>query len=127
MATATARRAEPAWLPYVQIARISHWVKNVFVLPGLVVALSLERHQWSTLRPFIVALGLLAVCLIASSNYVLNEILDAASDKHHPVKALRPIPSGRVDAPHLRPPGPRRALAGRPTQLLRPLPSRQSS
>ena len=99
MATATARKADATWLPYVQIARISHWVKNVFVLPGLVVALSLERHQWSTLRPFIVALGLLAVCLIASSNYVLNEILDAASDKHHPVKALRPIPSGRVNVP----------------------------
>jgi decaprenyl-phosphate phosphoribosyltransferase len=99
MATAHSQQAEPAWLPYVQIARISHWVKNVFVLPGTVVALSLERNQWLRLRPVTVLLGLLAVCLIASSNYVLNEILDAASDKHHPLKRLRPIPSGRVRLP----------------------------
>jgi 4-hydroxybenzoate polyprenyltransferase len=37
-----------------------------------------------------------ATCLIASSNYVLNEILDAPTDRSHPVKKHRPIPSGRV-------------------------------
>jgi 4-hydroxybenzoate polyprenyltransferase len=34
--------------------------------------------------------------LVASSNYVLNEILDAATDLEHPVKRHRPIPSGQV-------------------------------
>jgi 4-hydroxybenzoate polyprenyltransferase len=41
--------------------------------------------------------GVIATCLIASSNYVLNEILDAPSDRHHPLKGSRPIPSGLVD------------------------------
>ena len=31
---------------------------------------------------------------MASSNYVINEILDAPSDAHHPAKRTRPVPSG---------------------------------
>jgi 4-hydroxybenzoate polyprenyltransferase len=43
--------------------------------------------------------ALAATCLVASSNYVLNEILDAPSDRHHPEKHQRPIPAGRVWLP----------------------------
>jgi 4-hydroxybenzoate polyprenyltransferase len=46
-----------------------------------------------------IAWAILTTCLIASSNYVLNEILDAPTDRSHPVKRLRPIPSGRVSLP----------------------------
>ena len=42
-------------------------------------------------------LGLLAIGLIASSNYVLNEVLDARQDAVHPEKRHRPVPSGRAD------------------------------
>jgi len=41
----------------------------------------------------------MATCLIASSNYVLNEILDAPTDRSHPVKRNRPIPAGLVRLP----------------------------
>jgi 4-hydroxybenzoate polyprenyltransferase len=43
-----------------------------------------------------VLLGLVAACLVASSNYVINEILDAPRDRFHPVKRNRPIPSGQI-------------------------------
>ncbi len=43
--------------------------------------------------------GLVAVGLVASSNYVINEVLDAPYDRQHPVKCDRPVPSGRVDIP----------------------------
>ena len=36
---------------------------------------------------------------IASSNYTLNELLDAQFDALHPVKRFRPIPSGLVSQP----------------------------
>jgi 4-hydroxybenzoate polyprenyltransferase len=36
--------------------------------------------------------------LIASANYTINEWLDAASDRHHPVKCRRPAASGRLKA-----------------------------
>jgi decaprenyl-phosphate phosphoribosyltransferase len=41
-------------------------------------------------------LAVLATCLVASSNYVLNELLDAPMDSLHPEKRFRPVPSGRV-------------------------------
>jgi 4-hydroxybenzoate polyprenyltransferase len=82
---------------YISIARPDHWIKNVFVLPGAVVALSLDpsRLTMSHLIPF--TLGLLAVCLISSSNYVINEVLDAPFDREHPTKSQRPVPSGLVN------------------------------
>jgi decaprenyl-phosphate phosphoribosyltransferase len=83
-------------LGHIQIARIDHWVKNVFVFPGIVVALSVDRARWASWSWFNFLLGMLAVCLVASSNYVLNEILDASSDLAHPTKRTRPVPAGRV-------------------------------
>ena len=41
-------------------------------------------------------LALLATCLVASSNYVVNELLDAPYDMVHPEKKNRPVPSGKV-------------------------------
>jgi 4-hydroxybenzoate polyprenyltransferase len=85
----------------VEIARVDHWFKNVFVLPGMVVALGFAPlgANASAVQAFLIrlVLGLLAVCLVASSNYVLNEILDAPFDAHHPEKSQRAIPSGRVN------------------------------
>lgn len=88
----------------VEIARVDHWFKNVFVLPGVVVALGFAplSANASAIEAFLIRLvvGLLAVCLVASSNYVLNEILDAPYDRHHPQKSQRAVPSGRVNVRH---------------------------
>ena len=82
--------------PYIQIARIDHWFKNVFMLLGVLLALFYEPALFTWTGALRVSVALLATCLVASSNYVLNEILDAPSDWKHPVKSLRPIPSGQV-------------------------------
>jgi len=74
--------------------RIDHWVKNVFVLPGILVALSIEPHRISAID---LLTGLLAVCLISSSNYVLNELLDAPFDRFHPAKSQRAAASNQVN------------------------------
>ena len=84
---------------YASIARPDHWLKNVFMLIGVVLAFFykpalLEAFDWITL-----CLGFAATCLVASSNYVLNEILDAPTDANHPEKHNRPIPSGLVSLP----------------------------
>ena len=87
------------WRAHVAIARPDHCFKNVFVLPGIAVALSEGPvASWPDLvRRALV--GLAAICLVASSNYTLNEILDAPTDRHHPTKHTRPIPSGRASVP----------------------------
>ncbi len=82
--------------PYIQIARLDHWIKNVFVIPGVVLALFFYPDRMDAGMVWPILLGLFATCLIASSNYVINEILDAERDRHHPVKKHRPIPSGKV-------------------------------
>lgn len=86
-----------ALLPYIQIARIDHWFKNLFMVLGILLALfhdsSLAADWGSWLS---VGLGVFATCLVASSNYVINELLDAATDREHPVKKYRPAASGQV-------------------------------
>ena len=83
-----------------QIARADHWVKNVFVLPGIAVALAIDPARLTDAAlMWKIPLGLLAVCLIASSNYVINEVLDAPFDRLHPTKFRRPVPSGQVSIP----------------------------
>ena len=83
-------------LAYVQIARIDHWFKNVFMLLGVILAVFYEPSVASldNLIPF--AIAVLATCLVASSNYTLNELLDGPNDKLHPEKHRRPVPSGRI-------------------------------
>ena len=82
---------------HVRICRVDHWFKNVFVLPGVVVAISIVPHVDAGDLAWRLGAGLLAVCLVASSNYVLNELQDAPYDLHHPVKRHRPVPSGLVN------------------------------
>jgi decaprenyl-phosphate phosphoribosyltransferase len=89
----------PSLKGHLQIMRADHWVKNVFVLPGILVALAAsEQVDWPTLA-LRAALGLVAACLVASSNYVINEVLDAKYDRVHPIKKHRPVPSGAVNIP----------------------------
>lgn len=86
-----------SWRAHVEIMRLDHWIKNLFVLPGVALALSLEPERWTVgfLPRF--AIGFFAACLISSSNYVINELLDGPYDLQHPLKSGRPVPRGDVD------------------------------
>jgi decaprenyl-phosphate phosphoribosyltransferase len=82
--------------PYIQIARVDHWFKNTFMLLGVLVAFFYEPASITLAKLPQIALALLATCLVASSNYVLNEWLDGATDRFHPEKKHRPVPSGKI-------------------------------
>jgi 4-hydroxybenzoate polyprenyltransferase len=81
---------------YIQIARVDHWFKNVFMVLGVILAYFMEPEllTWSSVPPLFTAL--FATCLVASSNYVLNELLDGPTDRMHPEKRHRPVPSGLI-------------------------------
>jgi 4-hydroxybenzoate polyprenyltransferase len=96
---ARAKPHRPTLSAHLQIARFDHWVKNVFVLPGVVVALGLDPQPLGIGLLWRLLLGLLATGFVASSNYVLNELLDGRFDALHPTKQDRPVPSGRVSVP----------------------------
>jgi decaprenyl-phosphate phosphoribosyltransferase len=89
----------PSLRGHVQIMRIDHWTKNVFVLPGVVAAVSLTGAPFGLVELVRLLIGLLAIGLVASSNYTINEVLDAPFDATHPSKRSRPVPSGRVNVP----------------------------
>ena len=83
---------------YVALARIDHWVKHVFMVPGIVLAcVLLERSPLGSLVA--IGLGFASAALVASANYVLNEWLDAGHDRHHPSKSARPAVAKKLSPP----------------------------
>lgn len=68
-------------------------MKNLLILSGVVAAVALGQGPVAVTR---VAAALVATCLVASANYVLNGCLDATSDSFHPRKHARPAVLGKV-------------------------------
>lgn len=81
---------------HFEICRLDHWIKNIFILPGLLIAISIYPQSIAPNLIVSILVGFLAAGLVASSNYVINEILDAPFDALHPTKCRRPTPAGRV-------------------------------
>jgi decaprenyl-phosphate phosphoribosyltransferase len=81
---------------HLDICRFDHWIKNVFILPGLLIAISIYPQSINAGLLASIVIGFLAAGLVASSNYVINEILDAPFDALHPTKCQRPTPAGHV-------------------------------
>jgi 4-hydroxybenzoate polyprenyltransferase len=81
---------------HIRITRLDHSIKQVFILPGILLAMALAARRMDGRLAFNVCVGLLSATLIASSNYVINEILDAPFDRLHPTKKNRPSACGLV-------------------------------
>ena len=79
---------------YVSLARPDHWVKNLFMFPGLALAMAFaDQNSLSiSLGHLMVAIltTLSSLCLASSANYTINEWLDRDFDRYHPEKSLRP-------------------------------------
>jgi 4-hydroxybenzoate polyprenyltransferase len=76
----------------IRLIRVEHWVKNLFLfLPAFFAARLLE---WPVLQNAV--LGFLSFCLVSSSVYVLNDLVDAPQDRNHPDKRHRPIATGAI-------------------------------
>ena len=84
---------------HLAIARLDHSIKNLFVLPGVVVPLSVDPalRTWAILPTLVLAF--ISITLVACSNYVINEVLDAPFDRLHPTKRNRPAARGLVNIP----------------------------
>ncbi|MCV6590709.1 MAG: decaprenyl-phosphate phosphoribosyltransferase [Marinobacterium sp.] len=77
--------------PIIKLLRPHQYIKNGFVLLGLVFS-----QQWSFLTLTSALTTFCAFCAIASAVYVLNDIMDLDADREHPVKRKRPLPSGLI-------------------------------
>jgi decaprenyl-phosphate phosphoribosyltransferase len=83
-------------LAHLAIARLDHSIKNLFILPGIIVPLSVAPALLTSHLLLRIPLALIAATIIACSNYVLNETLDAPFDRLHPTKFRRPAARGLV-------------------------------
>jgi 4-hydroxybenzoate polyprenyltransferase len=91
------KQVKPNYLRgHLEICRFDHWIKNIFILPGLLIAYSVSPQAIDLQFLMNVFIGFLSAGLVASSNYVINEVLDAPFDALHPTKCQRPTPAGRV-------------------------------
>lgn len=90
----TARPHTSTLKALIETLRPQQWVKNGFIFAALIFSQSLTR--WDRVRQVILAA--LVFCAISSAAYILNDILDAPEDRHHPTKKLRPIAAGRLSA-----------------------------
>ena len=55
-------------------------------------------RTFAWLRQFAKLWGFALFCVLSSSVYVLNDVVDAESDRQHPDKRHRPIASGELDS-----------------------------
>lgn len=79
-------------LPFLKLLRPHQWIKNLFVLAGLIFG-----HDWNNphlLQEAIIAV--IAFTLIASSMYIVNDIIDREEDRAHLFKKNRPIAAGLI-------------------------------
>src|SRR5690606_38542507 len=81
--------------PYIKELRPHQWLKNVLVFLPMLAAHQLDGEP--CLRPL---LAFSCFSLVASSVYVLNDLLELAAARAHPRKKLRPFASGSVPIAH---------------------------
>lgn len=84
---------------HIAIARLDHSIKNLFVLPGVIVPLSIYPALFTPALGWKLLLAFVSITLVACSNYVINEVLDAPFDRLHPTKKNRAAARGHVNFP----------------------------
>jgi 4-hydroxybenzoate polyprenyltransferase len=72
--------------------RPKQWTKNVVIYAGLIF-----DGQLFVPGAFIrVTISFFLLCLVASTIYIINDIVDIESDRQHPRKKFRALPSGQL-------------------------------
>ncbi|MFT5489064.1 MAG: 4-hydroxybenzoate polyprenyltransferase [Paracoccaceae bacterium] len=74
---------------WLRAIRPYQWLKNVLIFVPAIAAHAAEAEIWLE-----AVLAFVAFSLVASSAYVLNDLLDLAADRAHPSKCRRPFASG---------------------------------
>ncbi|WP_343420142.1 decaprenyl-phosphate phosphoribosyltransferase [Candidatus Flexifilum breve] len=84
-----------ALIGLIRTMRPKQWTKNVVVYAGIVF-----DGQLFNVDAFLrITLGFVLLCLISSSIYLINDLVDIEADRQHPKKRFRAIPSGQLPVP----------------------------
>ncbi len=81
----------PLWRIWLKQTRLHQWMKNLLIGVPL-----LTSHAFNVSNLAAIALAFIAFGLVASATYMLNDLLDLASDRKHPRKCRRPFAAGNL-------------------------------
>lgn len=81
----------PLWRVWIKETRIYQWMKNMLIGVPLLTA-----HAFTSSNALAVLQAFVAFGLVASATYMLNDLLDLASDRRHPRKCRRPFAAGNL-------------------------------
>ncbi|MCB0035374.1 MAG: decaprenyl-phosphate phosphoribosyltransferase [Anaerolineales bacterium] len=73
--------------------RPRQWPKNAFVFAGIVFDGTLENLAGRVANT---VLAFILLCFMSSAVYLMNDLADIESDRLHPTKKNRPLPSGKL-------------------------------
>lgn len=77
---------------YLKLLRVKHYIKNILVfIPMFFGGVIFEKRR--ILNAF---LGFVAISLLASVIYIINDYRDIEKDRKHPKKRNRPLASGAI-------------------------------
>ncbi len=79
----------------IKTARPRQWLKNL----ALFTTILITGHIFEGRAFTSTILGFIAFCLLSSSNYIFNDVMDVNRDRKHPFKKFRPVPSGALPMP----------------------------
>lgn len=78
---------------WLELLRIRQWYKNLVIFLPLIFA----AHFLIANEILLSVMGFIALCLISSSSYIINDIIDRKADKANPEKRIRPIAAGVIN------------------------------
>ena len=79
----------------LKTARPRQWLKNLALFSTILLTGHLFDDRLFTLTMW----GFISFCLLSSSNYIFNDVMDAPRDRKHPFKKFRPVASGLLPIP----------------------------
>jgi decaprenyl-phosphate phosphoribosyltransferase len=80
-------------IPYLAILRPKQWIKNLIIFFPPFLGGSIVTSDCFSAYGFF---AFISFCSVSSCLYVCNDLHDIERDAFHPVKRLRPLPSGAV-------------------------------
>lgn len=79
----------------IDAARPNQWIKNLIIYTAIIFSGKLFDVDLILNT----SIGFLIFCLLSSTSYILNDIIDYPYDKKHPLKKNRPVAAGRLSIP----------------------------
>lgn len=81
-----------ALIGLIRTMRPRQWTKNAVIFAGIVF----DGQLFNSAALLQVIIAFFLLCLVASTIYIINDLVDIEADRLHPRKRYRPLPSGQL-------------------------------